>query len=105
MNAHFRKEISKKKKECAETAKRARQVLLIKVPKTSSGSVEQWKAFSKSTINRRTRRSDDPTVFDRLARAKQKEQLNSHHQRRLNTKLQRLRAMKKAQDSGAGAGA
>ena len=107
VNAHFRKEISKKKKECADTARKARQVVLIKVPKTSAGSVEQRKAFLKRAINRRMKRSarDDPTVFDRLARAKQKEQLNSQHQQRLSTRLGRLRALKKARDAGAGAGA
>ena len=81
VNAHFRKEISNKKKKCADTARKARQVLLIKVPATSAGSVENRKAFLKRAINRRTKRSDDPTVFDRLARAKQKEQLISQHQR------------------------
>ena len=105
MNAHFRKEISNKKRECADTARKARQALLIKVPATSAGSVEQRKAFLKRAINRRTKRSDDPTVFDRLARAKQKEQLNSQHQQRLSTRLGRLRALKKERDAGAGAGA
>ena len=107
VNASFRKEISSKKKECVENAKRARQVLLINVPKTSAGSVEQRKAFLKRAINRRMKRSarDDPTVFDRLARAKQKEQLNSQHQQRLSTRLGRLRALKKERDAGAGTGA
>ena len=105
VNAHFRKEISNKKRECADTARKARQALLIKVPATSAGSVEQRKAFLKRAINRRTKRSDDPTVFDRLARAKQKEQLNSQHQQRLSTRLGRLRALKKERDAGAGAGA
>ena len=107
VNASFRKEISSKKKECVENAKRARQVLLIKVPKTSAGSVEERKAFLKRAINRRMKRSarDDPTVFDRLARAKQKEQLNSQHQKRLSTRLAHLRALKKERDAGAGAGA
>jgi hypothetical protein len=107
VNAHFRKEISNKKKECADTARKARQVLLIQVPATSAGSVEKRKAFLKRAINRRLKRSarDDPTVFDRLFRAKQKEKLNSQHQRTLDAELRRLRALKKERNAGAGAGA
>jgi hypothetical protein len=107
VNAHFRKEISNKKKECADRARKARQVLLIKVPATSAGSVEQRKAFLKRSINRRLKQSarDDPTVFDRYFRAKQMEKLNSQQKRTLDAELRRLRALKKQRNAGAGAGA
>jgi hypothetical protein len=105
VNAHFRKEISSRKKACADNAKRARQALLIKVPATSAGSVEQRKAILRKAIKRRTRQSNNPATNDRLARARQQEQQNITTQRRLNSRLRRLRAMKKARDAGAGAGA
>ena len=107
MNASFRKEISSKKKECVENAKRARQVLLIKVPATSAGSVEQRKTILRNAINSRSRRINVPqnaTAF-RLARARQKEKQNIETQRKLDARLRRLRALKKARDAGAGAGA
>ena len=107
VNASFRKEISSKKKECVENAKRARQVLLIKVPKTSAGSVEQRKTMLRNAINSRSRPINVPqnAINFRLARARQKEKENIETQRRLDARLQHLRALKKARDAGAGAGA
>ena len=107
VNASFRKEISSKKKECVENAKRARQVLLIKVPKTSAGSVEQRKTMLRNAINSRSRPINVPqnAINFRLARARQKEKENIETQRRLDARLRHLRALKKARDAGAGAGA
>ena len=107
VNASFRKEIASKKKECVENAKRARQVLLIKVPATSAGSVEKRKTMLRNAINSRSRPINVPqnAINFRLARARQKEKENIETQRRLDARLRHLRALKKARDAGAGAGA
>jgi hypothetical protein len=106
VNADFRTQIKNKKKECVDNAKRARQALIIKMPKTSSGSVDQRKNMLINAIKSRTKKIDveKKAMEFRLARARQKEQNNAKIQKALNERLLRLRARKKAR-SGAGAGA
>jgi hypothetical protein len=63
VNASYRKQIAAKKKECLDNSKRARQVLLIKLPKPSSGTLRQRKSTLHNKIKSRTNQTNVKDVL------------------------------------------